>query len=566
MLFSLSACGAGKNTDEEKAENDTTVISQTENASEEEPTFSLDAKPVDGKEYIGDGLVYILYDDNSIEIISHSGNKAEISIPSEINDYPVSRIAASAFENCTFLEDVNIWADVIIIGESAFKGCTNLKEISIPSSVSEICDSTFEGCTNLEKANIWGDVVRIGINAFKNCVSLKKISIPSSCLLVDKSAFEGCTDMEDVNLWGGEVIGECAFKNCTSLKKISIPSEVTTIKESAFEGCKDLKEILVWGDNVTFGVNVFANCPKLEELPDGAYPDGVYGDDKSASLAADSTNQQVEEETTKSANTAGAPDVWTNLLEKHYEEVKKQFEDAGFTNIICVAHEIDYDENKVFEGSVINIAIGENGEICTFEKDEQWAKDVKIRIDYRVKPNGEKNPDSSTTMSQSSTDANPYNKIESYSVYTENEYAHIDSDVIRLGNNERVWITIKASPSNLSADDFIVDYDDTMLEIVDITSSTTGNVLEIELTIKAKKAGVSEIIICSGYEIYEETENADCYVLTVNGLDASDGRIVYVTSSGEKYHFSSSCADNGIKTTLDDALAYEYEPCGKCAK
>jgi len=294
----------------------------------------------------------------------------------------------------------------------------------------------------------------------------------------------------------------------------------------------------------------------------------ILGDpeeDASVSLPTDSTNQQAEE-TTKSANTAGAPDVWTNLLEKHYEEVKKQFEDAGFTNIICVAHEVDYDENKVFEGSIINIAIGENGEICTFEKGEQWPTDVKIRIDYRVKPIVEENSDSSTTMPQSSTDNNPYNKVTTYSVYTENEYAHIDSDVIRLGNNERVWITIKASPSNLSADDFIVDYDDTMLEIVDITSSTTGNVLEIELTIKAKKAGVSEIIICSGYEIYEEAENADCYVLTVNGLDSSDGRIVYVTSSGEKYHFSSSCVDNGIKTTLDDALAYDYEPCGKCAK
>ena len=89
---------------------------------------------------------------------------------------------------------------------------------------------------------------------------------------------------------------------------------------------------------------------------------------------------------TPPTNTAGAPDDWTNLLEKHYEEVKKQFENAGFTNITCVAHEIDYNENNGVEGSVVNIAIGEKGEICTFEKGEQWEKDIKIRIDYRVKP------------------------------------------------------------------------------------------------------------------------------------------------------------------------------------
>lgn len=90
--------------------------------------------------------------------------------------------------------------------------------------------------------------------------------------------------------------------------------------------------------------------------------------------------------TTKPIETIGAPDTWSNLVEKHYEEVRKLFEDAGFTNVTCVAHEIDFNENKVFEGSVINIAVGPNGENCLFEKGEQWPKDIKIRIDYRVKP------------------------------------------------------------------------------------------------------------------------------------------------------------------------------------
>lgn len=83
---------------------------------------------------------------------------------------------------------------------------------------------------------------------------------------------------------------------------------------------------------------------------------------------------------------ASAPDDWTNLLEKHYEDVQKQFKDAGFTNISCVAHEIDYNEGNVFEGSVVNIAIGPTGSVCTFEKGEQWYTNVEIRIDYRVKP------------------------------------------------------------------------------------------------------------------------------------------------------------------------------------
>lgn len=279
------------------------------------------------------------------------------------------------------------------------------------------------------------------------------------------------------------------------------------------------------------------------------------------------TDESEEQEgTTNLENLASVPDDWRNLLEKHYEEVRKQFEDAGFTNITCVAHEIDYNEDNVFEGSVINIAIGENGEICTFEKGVQWPKDIKIRIDYRVKPIGEEPPDSSVATPPSSTDNNPYNEVEDYSVYTKTEYAHIDSDVIRLGNEERLWITIEASPVTLSAYDFIVDFDETMLEIIDIASSTLENTLQIELTIKAKSPGISKILICSGYDLYENWENATFYVLTVNGLSSSDGRIVYVTRTGEKYHYSASCVASGIKTTLSDALAYEYEPCGKCAK
>lgn len=118
---------------------------------------------------------------------------------------------------------------------------------------------------------------------------------------------------------------------------------------------------------------------------------------ESSTESQDSDNDK--EPTIESEDMAEAPDVWSNLLEKHYTEVKKQFENAGFTNITCVAHEIDFNENNVFEGSVVNIAIGENGEICTFEKGEQWEKDIKIRIDYRVKPVKENSSEDTKTDS-----------------------------------------------------------------------------------------------------------------------------------------------------------------------
>ena len=65
------------------------------------------------------------------------------------------------------------------------------------------------------------------------------------------------------------------------MEEISIPSEVTAIGESAFEGCTSLESVIIWDDDITFGVNAFANCPKLDELPDGAYNDGTVDTDDS---------------------------------------------------------------------------------------------------------------------------------------------------------------------------------------------------------------------------------------------------------------------------------------------
>lgn len=56
----------------------------------------------------------------------------------------------------------------------------------------------------------------------------------------------------------------------------------------------------------------------------------TYTDDFMKIIKSIKLVEDASPETTPT-DTAGAPDDWTNLLEKHYEEVKQQFEDAGFT-------------------------------------------------------------------------------------------------------------------------------------------------------------------------------------------------------------------------------------------
>lgn len=176
--------------------------------------------------------------------------------------------------------------------------------------------------------------------------------------------------------------------------------------------------------------------------------------------------------------------------------------------------------------------------------------------------------ESTVAPTEEPAEVNPYNKLADYELTSiRQDYAHIDSDVVRLGNGEGAWFIIEASPATTTAEDIMFLYDDTMIEIADLKFSTVGNTVKYEVYVKAKKAGVSDVLIAPSYDLWDDFENTSGYSITVKGLDSSEGRVVYITSSGEKYHFSESCAGTGAyETTISDAQIYEYGACGKCAK
>lgn len=54
---------------------------------------------------------------------------------------------------------------------------------------------------------------------------------------------------------------------------------------------------------------------------------------------------------------------------------------------------------------------------------------------------------------------------------------------------------------------------------------------------------------------------------STDSTDATESKVVYVTPSGKRYHYSKSCAGKNAKeTTLDEAVAAGKTPCGTCAK
>lgn len=158
--------------------------------------------------------------------------------------------------------------------------------------------------------------------------------------------------------------------------------------------------------------------------------------------------------------------------------------------------------------------------------------------------------------------------ISDLSVNTESDYAHVDTDVILLGNNEGVSITITIEKGHVTLDDLIVYYEDDLLNVKVSTPAASDHRTVFELYVTGRTACKTELLICTAYDLATLGEdNTSCFILDILKLDSTEGRIAYVTYSGDKYHFSAACAgDSAIKTTFHDVAAYEYDPCGKCAK
>ena len=153
------------------------------------------------------------------------------------------------------------------------------------------------------------------------------------------------------------------------------------------------------------------------------------------------------------------------------------------------------------------------------------------------------------------------------SVTTIMDYAHTDTDVLFLGNHEGVTISIVANGTDITWDALVLLYDETILNVELQSPENTETQTVLKAYVTGKKTGDSEFFICTEYDLSTKGEDTEGFYLDVRKLDSSEGRIVYVTRSGEKYHFSESCAGDGAsKTTYRDATVYEYEPCGKCAK
>ena len=140
---------------------------------------------------------------------------------------------------------VEILDGVKEIPSTAFNLCSFVEQVVIPNSVQTIKDGAFFRCTSLADVTIGSGVTSIMRDAFSDCTSLEVIKIPSNVKTIGGSAFSGCTNLFYLILNEGlETIDSYAFYGCSSIFSVLLPSSLKSIGEKAFYDCVSLSSVL----------------------------------------------------------------------------------------------------------------------------------------------------------------------------------------------------------------------------------------------------------------------------------------------------------------------------------
>ncbi len=205
-----------------------------------------------------DGYLWYSTNDGTATIMLYSGTNTEITVPSQIEGFNVSKLLSTSFNNNTTIEKVVLPNTITNIDEATFYNCSNLKTITLSNNLSRIGKGAFYNCSSLTSIHIPSTIVSIGSDAFYGCTSLTKVDIKdinswatisfgdveANPLYYAKKLYVNNSLVNNITLANNiQEVSAYSFYNCTSLQNVTIPNTVNKIGASAFAGCSALKEM-----------------------------------------------------------------------------------------------------------------------------------------------------------------------------------------------------------------------------------------------------------------------------------------------------------------------------------
>ena len=144
---------------------------------------------------------------------------------------------------CSFKEDnaviYSVNKEKILFGKREYRG-----KVIIPVFIKKINEYAFCNC-QMSEVDIEANVDVLGTGTFRNCINLQQIKFPPSIKIISDHAFEGCTSLKYIDLQKCNCkIEAFAFANCISLEEVILPENITYIPHGTFVGCKNLRKVV----------------------------------------------------------------------------------------------------------------------------------------------------------------------------------------------------------------------------------------------------------------------------------------------------------------------------------
>lgn len=186
---------------------------------------------------------------------------SEVTIPDEIDGYPVTVIDRFGVMNAETLKIIVIGKNVREIGDWAFSGNSALEEFKVDPENEDFTAVDGVLYTKDMKTLVYvpaakefengiftvpDTVETIRTKSFYGCKLIKKIVVSDSVTDIQEKVFHKCTSLEEVEISHNSNlnhIGKDAFAYCTELKNITLPASLREIDEYAFYNCTKLLEI-----------------------------------------------------------------------------------------------------------------------------------------------------------------------------------------------------------------------------------------------------------------------------------------------------------------------------------
>ena len=160
----------------------------------------------------------------------------------------------------TFINKIELGANVTTLGSHTFRHCANLKSITIPNGITAIGDSTFAYCVNLKGVVIPKGVTTIGSAALRNISSAKMVSFPLGITSFGDYALTEAAVITRVTLPEGiTLVPKYLISGSINLRNVTIPNSVTAIASNALTNGYNIRKLVYPKGLVSIEAGAFGN-------------------------------------------------------------------------------------------------------------------------------------------------------------------------------------------------------------------------------------------------------------------------------------------------------------------